>query len=540
MRRPLTLLLALSAAILLLWWLPNRAVDPEPGVHVRKFNSLSYASYRDGDSPFDETFATEAEVDQDFALLAPITRAVRTYSALEGTFDTAAIARKHGLKLWQGIWLGSDPVQNDAEIARGIALARRYPDTIERVVVGNEVLLRRDLPVAALIADIDRVRRAVKQPVAYADVWEFWKQFPQVASHVDVVLVHLLPYWEDVPTGIDRAVAHVDDVYRQMRALFPGKVVAIGETGWPSRGRPRRDAVPGRVNEAHFLRQFIALSQAEHFDYNFIEAFDQRWKYASEGIVGANWGVMHADRTPKIPLAGPLREDPLWAWHALVSIGAGLALSGLGLVTARGRGDARAICAAGMGLGAGLGYAAAGSLATLYDVHLEIACAVNLPAQLLLAVLAMLRLAGAVPPAPPRGAAEATQSVRTLLRRFALPPRAVWFEDLQIVFAWTAMVMQLLLVFDPRYREFPLGTFAVPLLVAAIETAGGGTRRAIGRLDVALVVTLAGGAIASAIQEGPLNGASLTWNACALGLALYHAGWRLAPRRVSVFRTLPQ
>lgn len=528
-------LLLCSLLILLAWWWPNRLRDPAPEVRVDRFNSLSFGAYRDWESPLTERFPSEAEADQDMALLARVTRAVRTYSAIEGDFDTAAVARRHGVKLWQGIWLGGDRAQNEREMVRAIALAHQYPDVIERVVVGNEVLLRRDLPVGELIADIDRVRRSVTQKVAYADVWEFWRQFPEVAPHVDVMLIHLLPYWEDVPTGIDRAVAHVGDVFRQMRCEFPGRQIAIGETGWPSRGRPRRDAVPGRVNEARFLREFIRLSQAEHFDYNFIEAFDQRWKYASEGIVGANWGIFRSDRTQKIPLSGPLREDPLWDWHAAISIAAGWGLAFLGLAAARGP-LGNWLGVSGMALGAALGFAAAGTMATLYDVHLEIAAAVNLPGQVLLAVLMMLRLAGAVAPAPTRDAADATARVRALLRHARVPAVAGLFEDVQVIFAWAAAVMQLLLVFDPRYREFPLGSFAVPLVVAAIEVARGGPPRRAGPLDVLLGGVLMAGAAASAVQEGPLNGMSLLWNACAFGLGVYHAGGLALVRRTGLAR----
>jgi exo-beta-1,3-glucanase (GH17 family) len=259
-------LAVLCALMLLGWWLPNRRQDPGVGTHAVKFNSLSYAPYRTGQSPLTGRFATEAEVDQDMALLAPLTRAIRSYAAIEGPYEGPALARKHGLKLWQGIWLGGDRAQNAREMARAIDFAHRYPDTIERVIVGNEVLLRRDLPVAELIADIDHVRASVKQPVAYADVSDFWDQFVQVAPHVDVVLIHLLPYWEDVPTGIDHAVEKVGQAYIHFTKLFPGKTIAIGETGWPSRGRQRRDAVPGRINEARFLREFIALSEADHFE----------------------------------------------------------------------------------------------------------------------------------------------------------------------------------------------------------------------------------------------------------------------------------
>ena len=71
------------------------------------------------------------------------------------------------------------------------------------------------------------------------------------------------------------------------RAFTDGRPIAIGEIGWPSRGRWREDAAPSRVNQAVFIREFITLSREMGFDYNLIEAFDQVWKYKSEGTVGA-------------------------------------------------------------------------------------------------------------------------------------------------------------------------------------------------------------------------------------------------------------
>ena len=324
MQRPLThslpLVLVLGAIVVAGWWLPNRLQDPQAGLAAQKFNSLSYSPYRAGESPLNDTFATQQEAEEDLALLSRVTGAIRTYSSLEGPYDTPALAQKHGLRVWQGIWLGGDRAQNAREMARAIDMAHRYPDTVTRVIVGNEVLLRRDLPVDELIADIEHVRAAVHQPVAYADVSDFWDQFPQVAQHVDLVLIHLLPYWEDVPTGIDHAVANVGEVYAHFTKLVPGKQSVIGETGWPSRGRQRGAAVPGRINEARFLRGFMALAGAEHFDYNFFQSFDQDWKYANEGVMGASWGLYTQERTEKITPTGPMREDPGWAGHAVFSV----------------------------------------------------------------------------------------------------------------------------------------------------------------------------------------------------------------------------
>jgi exo-beta-1,3-glucanase (GH17 family) len=538
--RRVVLLLGLAALVVAAWYVPNRPQDPPGGHAGDRFASLSFDAYRPWESPLTDHFPTRAEADSDMALVAHEAGAVRTYAAIDGPYDAAALAQKYGVKVWQGIWLGGDRAKNELEMARGIALARQYPETVVRVVVGNEVLLRRDLPPAELIADIDRVKKAVRQPVAYGDVWDFWKQFPEVAPHVDVMLVHLLPYWEDVPTGIDGAVAKVDAEYHEMKRLFPGKQIAIGETGWPSRGRERADAVPGRVNEARFLRALLALSRTEKFDYNFIEAFDQVWKYENEGIVGANWGLFDAQRLVKIPVSGPISEDPDWAWHAAVSVAAGLLLALLGLRHDGGDAlklapDGRAgpgvgggalardvvICGAGMSLGAAFGLCVSVALATLYDIHLEIAATVNIAGQALLAVLAMLRMSGRIAGAPGRTARDTSEAVRALFTRFRLPPLVGMFEDVCFLFVWTAAVMQMLLLFDPRYREFPISTFAVPLVVAAWRIALGDVTRVrdVSLLDLFTGSVLAIGAVASIIQEGMLNTQSLLWNGCAILLA---------------------
>jgi hypothetical protein len=79
----------------------------------------------------------------------------------------------------------------------------------------------------------------------------------------------------------------------------------------------------------------------------------------------------------------------------------------------------------------------------------------------------------------------------------------------------------MLLLFDPRYREFPVVTFAVPLVVTAGRILLGDAPRAGGGvLELLAGGTLVVGAVASAIQEGPLNGQSLVWNGCAILLAV--------------------
>lgn len=524
----LPMLALLLSAAALGWWLPNRP-DGE-AVPQGRLNSLSFAPFRAGQSPLDGRFPTEAEADADMALLAPLARAVRSYAAVEGPpenplYDTAAIAARHGVKLWQGIWLGADRAQNRREIARAISMANTYPETVERVVVGNEVLLRRDLPVDELIAAIDQVRAAVRQPVTYADVWEFWDRFPAVAAHVDIVTIHLLPYWEDTPTGVDGAISHIEAIWRRFVARHPDKRIAVGETGWPSAGRWRDDAAPGVVAQARFVRGFLDLARREGIDYNLIEAFDQDWKYRNEGTVGANWGLWTSGRQPKPALSGPVAEDRLWPRHAVLTAGLALALLAVGLTVPALRLPAQLrLAVLAVASGTALAWAAtAWDLA--YDPYLKVAAVGNLLGQGVLAVLLVRRaarlLAGQAPP-PPRDGAQATDAVRGVLRlRLPADWRAGLFDDLGFLFLWAAAVLQLLLLIDPRYRDFPLPAFAVPLVAIAarallrdLPQTGGGREEAVAG------GVLAAAALASMVQEGPLNRQALAWTAGAIVLAL--------------------
>ncbi|MGH7158836.1 MAG: glycoside hydrolase [Acetobacteraceae bacterium] len=527
--RLVLLVAALSLIAILGWWWPNRPAAGNVAMPSGEIQSVSFAPYRAWQSPLTKDFPSEAQVLQDLRLLQGHVGAVRTYSAIEGNFDVAALAQKVGIKVWQGIWLGSDVAQNAREIARGIAIANRYPMTVTRVIVGNEVLLRRDLPPAALIADIERVKRAVRQPVSYADVWEFWEQFPEVARHVDFVTIHILPYWEDHPVPIGGAIAHVRAVIARIHAAIPDKPLVIGEAGWPSRGRWRDGARPSRVNEARFVRRFVSFADRNHIPYNLIEAFDQVWKFQLEGTVGANWGLWTAERKPKFPLHGPVVENPDWPEDAGIGIAAGILL--FAGVLARWRPDAaaaRRLAVLAMALGSALSFAWAGTVPVIYDDALLVSAIVNLAGQALLAALLMDRaaliLAGWPRPRPRHGR-DATETMRDLiLGRFRRVRFAAWrdwlLDDLSFLFLWTAAVMQALLVCDPRYRDFPLPVFAVPVVgVVARAVLGDLAIPGGGREELLAGLVLALGAIQSVRIEGMLNDQALIWNVAALILA---------------------
>ena len=492
-----------------MWRMPNQPQASNVTMPGAKFNSVSFAPFRAWESPLTKSYPNAAEVASDLKQVAQQTNGIRTYSCIQGNYDIGKLAQQAGLKVWLGIWLDGNPTDNAKEMAAGIAEANAYPGTITRVIVGNEVLLRRDLSVEDLITDIDYVRARVKQPIAYADVTDYWQLFPQVAPHVDIVMIHFLPYWQNKPLNVDAAIANIKTTTDQFKTLFPGKIISIGEAGWPSRGRWRNDAAPSRVNEAVFLREFVTLADQEHVDYNLIEAFDQPWKFKLEGVAGANWGIWNAHRILKFPLNGGVVEHPSWPWYAVLG-----AIGGCLLFASTGFRNIRLAVPSFM-LGNAFAIACAGTLPLLYDVWQILDAVINLPLQAIFAFLIIQRadtiLAGE--PTPPYVSAAATLAA---LRRGKL---LLNYDSLWFIFLISAAIFQLMLVFDGRYRDAPMPVFIIPFVAAVFRFWTKDKPHFLGWEDLLAANVLAAGALASAIIEGSNNLDFITWNVAALILA---------------------
>ena len=327
LRTPPALLVISVIAIAAVWWwlatpitLLRAPIDPNA-----KLLCVSYAPFRGNQTPLDLATRVSAEqIEQDLKELVKVTECVRTYSIDNGLDQIAGIAAKVGLKVMQGIWLGSNRLKNLNQIATVVGLTKQYPGVITSVVVGNEVLLRGEMTTNDLAAIIRSVKAQVGVPVTYADVWEYWLHNREIYEAVDFITIHILPYWEDFPIRAKYAAAHVDSIRQRMAVAFPGKEILIGETGWPSEGRMREGALPSRTNQARVVSEILLLAKQERFRVNLIEAYDQPWKRQLEGTVGGYWGLFDsARRALKYPPGEAISNFPYWKWQ----MGAGIALS---------------------------------------------------------------------------------------------------------------------------------------------------------------------------------------------------------------------
>src|SRR3984957_9695493 len=133
LRTPLALLLISLSAIAAMWWwlgtpitLVRAPIDPNA-----KLLCVSYAPFRGAQTPLQPaTHIDREQIAQDLAQLAKISDCVRTYSIESGLDQVPEEAAKVGLKVIQGIWLGSNRPKNLAHISTVVRPGRQYPNRL--------------------------------------------------------------------------------------------------------------------------------------------------------------------------------------------------------------------------------------------------------------------------------------------------------------------------------------------------------------------------------------------------------------------------
>ncbi len=270
--------------------------------------SVSYAPFEGTAHPDVDNIPNAEKIRADLKTLAPLTRAIRLYSSTGGVELVPPIANEVGLKVTVGAWIDKNVDRNEREMLSAIDLAKRNGN-VNGIVVGNETIYRGEQKIEDLIKLIQRVKGSVNVPVTTGEIWNIWLEHPELASSVDFIAAHILPYWEGFSDkqAVDQALI----IYQKLRDAFPGKRIVIAEFGWPSAGYNLKNANPGPFQQAVTLRNFVSRAEAIGMEYNIVEAIDQPWKYF-EGGVGPYWGILNAAREPKFAWSGPVVDEAYW------------------------------------------------------------------------------------------------------------------------------------------------------------------------------------------------------------------------------------
>ena len=302
----------LSAAVALGVWQTAERPQSVPD-YDGSVAGLAFSPYHRGENGINGRAPTDPEIRSDLELAANQADRIRTYSVKGTLGDIPQLAGDLPLKITLGGWIAPNLAADAVEMNRLIAIANTHRN-VDRVLVGNEVLLRGDITADQLIAQIRAVKSRVHVPVSTAEPWHVWLAHPELARSVDYITIHLLPYWEGL--NVDDALRFTMEKLDAVQAAYPGKKIVIGEVGWPSNGVDVGAAQASRVNQARFMRGFFRIAESRGLDYFVMEAFDQPWKTSFEGRAAGYWGMNDLDRHAKWDLTGPVVENPNWAQWA--------------------------------------------------------------------------------------------------------------------------------------------------------------------------------------------------------------------------------
>jgi exo-beta-1,3-glucanase (GH17 family) len=255
-----------------------------------KIHGISFSPYIAGQGP--GTIISEAQIRERLSVIQPYISSVRSFSCTDGNELIPAIAKENGLSTMVGVWLGDDLEKNEEELANGIKVGQAGHADI--LAIGNEVLLREDLSEDQLIDYINRAKAACPGvEVGYVDAYYEFTNHPRVTEACDVILANCYPFWEGCPA--EYALPYMKEMYQQAKTAANGKRVVISETGWPDRGTAFEGSQPGYENAVKYFINTYKWAEEQDIEIFFFSSFDEDWKVAAEGDVGAYWGLWDKD-----------------------------------------------------------------------------------------------------------------------------------------------------------------------------------------------------------------------------------------------------
>jgi exo-beta-1,3-glucanase (GH17 family) len=288
--------------------------------------AVAYGPHRDGQRPGGPA-PSRAELREDLRLMSGHWSLLRLYGSVGPAETLLEIIRADGLdmKVMLGVWIAPEErrdstgkvrerfpearVANRRETESAIRLAAAYPEIVLAVSVGNETQIfwsAHRVPAPLVVKHVRQVRAGTTVPVTVADDFNFWNkpESRDMAEEVDFILTHAHPLWNG--RALEDAVDWTRSTVEQVRAMHPGRLVVLGETGWATQmiheGEQGR-LIRGRTGEAEQEAFRAALSEwirRDSVTTFLFEAFDENWKGGSHpGEVEKHWGLFRADRTPK-------------------------------------------------------------------------------------------------------------------------------------------------------------------------------------------------------------------------------------------------
>ncbi len=251
--------------------------------------------------------ATQADmisVRRDLEVLRPRFDALITYGSLNGAERIADVAAQLGYRaVIVGIW----DINNAQEIANALAAARRQPQLVVAISLGNERLFARQASAEQLAGAINRLRqRAPQLLLTTTEPFHLFLdgQAAPIIAASDFMLVNVHPIFQDWFRAAPDANAadFVVSVAARLHDLGCGPVL-VKETGVPTAPEASGYTVQRQASFYRALQQRFKPGKSSAFAY--FSAFDAPWRAHDESPVAgshpeeAHFGLYDEQRRAK-------------------------------------------------------------------------------------------------------------------------------------------------------------------------------------------------------------------------------------------------
>ena len=232
-----------------------------------------------------------------------------TYDAIHGNEALPALAAALKFRaLIIGVW---DPL-DETQLAAAIAAARRFPELVTGLSLGNELLFSRRMTAAGLVAAIARLRqRLPATPLSTTEPFHLFYDAAQseLLGQLDFLLVNVHPVFQPWFHQADDATAaqFVVNVLAELAARSCGPIL-VKETGMPTAPAEAGFSAARQASFYRELRQRLPPTSLHAFAY--FAAFDAPWRAfdalaapgAKPGVhpEEAHWGLYDGARRPKL------------------------------------------------------------------------------------------------------------------------------------------------------------------------------------------------------------------------------------------------
>jgi exo-beta-1,3-glucanase (GH17 family) len=222
-----------------------KALMNNPNLH-KVFPGMDYTPLNSQKPKCDTVPPSQNNITRDVAVMSQLTNSIRLYGTdcNQTQMVIHAIQRLEltDMKIWLGVWLDDNNSTNKRQISQTWDILDEYGcDHFKGIIIGNEVLYRKDLTADQLIDQITIFRQNITShkcdlPVAMADLGDNWTA--DMATKVDIVMSNVHPFFSGTPA--DQSAAWTWNFWQNNDVALTANnkdiKQVIAEVGWPSGG----------------------------------------------------------------------------------------------------------------------------------------------------------------------------------------------------------------------------------------------------------------------------------------------------------------